>query len=69
MNFGPLYLKSLKHDKIIAPFIINFWKNDESFSAWENSNFWWINHIEDSFSPMKIPSLGFLLKADATKSV
>ena len=30
---------------------------------------WWINNIEDSFSPIQIPNCSFLLKTDASKSV
>ena len=29
---------------------------------------WWINNIEDSFSPIKIPKCSFLLKTDVCKS-
>ena len=29
---------------------------------------WWINNIENSFSPMQIPNCSFLLKTDASKS-
>ena len=54
--------------KVLHLWLSNFEKNDESFSARENGYFWWINNIEDSFSPMQIPSLDVLLKKDASKS-
>ena len=30
-------------------------------------NLWWINNIEDSFSPIQIPNCSFLLKTDGSK--
>ena len=29
---------------------------------------WWINNIEDSFSPIQIPNCSILLKTDVSKS-
>ena len=45
----------------------NFDKKMKISQAGKIDNLWWINNIEDSFSPIQIPNCSFLLKTDGSK--
>ena len=70
MRFGPLHYRSLKRDAIVARKFAkeNFDKKINVSQAGKMDILWWINNIEDSFSPIKVPNCSFLLKTDASKS-
>ena len=70
VRFGPLHYRSLERDKILALKFAkgNFDKKMKVSQAGKMDILWWINNIEDSFSPIQIPNCSFLLKTDASKS-
>ena len=70
VRFGTLRYRSLESDKILALKFAKgkFDKKMKVSQARKIDILWWINNTEDSFSPIKIPSYNFLLKADASKS-
>ena len=70
VRFGPLHYRSLKQDKILALRFAkrNFDKKMKVSQAWKMDILWWINNIEDSFSPIQILNCSYLLKTDASKS-
>ena len=70
MRFGPLHYWSLERDKILALKFAKgkFNKKMKISQTRKMDILWWINNIEDSFSPIQIPNCSFLLKADASKS-
>ena len=70
VRFGPLHYRSLERDKILALILAkgNFDKKMKVSQAGKMDILWWINNIEDSFSPIQIPNCSFLLKTDASKS-
>ena len=70
MCFGPLHYRSLEQDKILALKFSkgNFDKKMKVSQAGKMEILWWINNIDDSFSPIQIPNCSSLLKTDASKS-
>ena len=70
MLFGPLHYWSLERDKILALKFAKgkFNKKMKVSQTRKMDILWWINNIEDSFSPIQIPNCSFLLKTDASKS-
>ena len=70
VRFGPLHYRSLEQDKILALRFAkgNFDKKVKVLQARKMDILWWINNIEDSFSPIQIPNCSFLLNSDASKS-
>ena len=64
VRFGPLHYRSLEWDKILALKFAkgNFDKKMKVSQAGKMDILWWINNIEDTFSPMQIPNCSFLLK-------
>ena len=64
VRFGPLHYRSLERDKILALILAkgNFDKKMKVSQAGKMDILWWINNIEDSFSPIQIPNCSFFIK-------
>ena len=58
VRFGPLHYRSLERDNILALIFIkgNFDEKIKVSQAGKMDILWWINNIEDSFSPIQIPN-------------
>ena len=69
VRFGPLHYRSLDRDKILPLKFSkgNFDKKMKISEAVKMDILWWINNIEDSFSPIQFQTVAFLLKVDASK--
>ena len=65
--FGPLHYRSLEHNKILELKFANgrFDRKMKVSQAGKMDILWWINNVEDSFSPINFANCRFLLKADA----
>ena len=67
---GPLHYWLFERDKFLALKSAkgDFDKKFEVLQAGKIVILWWINKIEDPFSPIQIPNCNFLLNTDASKS-
>ena len=70
LRFSPLHYRSLERDNILTLKFAKgkFDKKMKLSQAGKMDILWWIDNIEDSFSPIQIPNCSFLFKTYASKS-